>query len=114
MKKSSTVKTVIRNKRQGRHVQSVLAKRLGGKNVGTLGTEDISHEIFSIETKSKTKFVGQTFMNQAVRNSPKDKIPMVIVHILNQKHDTDLVMLRMKDWFDLYGPLFKKEKENGE
>ena len=104
------VETVIRNKRQGRAVQSKMAKRLGGKSVGTIEGQDISHSVFSVEVKHRKKFVGNTFMNQAVKNSPEGKVPLVIVHELNQRFDKALVMIRMKDWEEWYGKFERKEE----
>lgn len=82
-------------------MQSVHAKLLGGKNVGTIEGQDISHKIFSGESKHRKKFVGQTIMNQAIKNCPVGKIPIAIVHILRQTHDTDIVMIQMKDFLEL-------------
>ena len=101
------VKQVIRNKRQGRTIQSKMAKRLGGKNVGTIEGQDVSHEIWSAEIKHRKKFVGNTFMSQAIKNCPEGKTPIVIVHELNQRFDTSLVMMRLKDWEDHYGKIIK-------
>jgi len=105
------VKQVIRNKRQGRAVQSKMAKRLGGKSVGTIEGQDIEHSVFSVEVKHRKKFVGNTFMNQAVKNCPKGKVPLVIVHELNQRFDKSLVMIRLKDWEDWYGKFEIKEEK---
>jgi hypothetical protein len=51
-------------------------------------------------------------MNQAVKNSPAGKVPLVIVHELNQRFDKALVMIRMKDWEDFYGR-FSRKDDNG-
>ena len=102
-----TVKQVVRNKRQGRHVQSVIAKRLGGKNVGTIEGQDVAFadKPWSVEVKHRKKFIGRTFMKQAVKNCPKDKTPLVVVHELNSRHDEDLVLIQMKDWENWYGKI---------
>jgi len=91
------------NKRAGRAYQQKMAKRLGGKSVGTIEGQDIEHAIWSIECKKRKSFVGQSFMDQAVRNCPEGKTPLVIVHVTGQRHESDLVMMRLKDWEDLYG-----------
>lgn len=107
-------KRVLRNKHQGRKVQSVHAKMLNGKSVGTIEGQDISHAIFSGESKHRKAFVGQTFMNQAIKNCPVGKIPITIVHILRQNHENDLVMIQMKDFLEMirraYGD--KPNKDN--
>lgn len=99
--------TVKRNKAQGRAIQSKLAKRTGGDNIGTLGGEDIHFhdKPWSIEAKHCKKFVGAKFMEQAEKNAPKGKTPIVIVHTLNQRMSKALVMIRLSDWEDWYGKL---------
>ena len=96
---------VKRNKAQGRKVQSRIAKMIGGKSVGTIEGQDISHEIWSIEAKHRKTFIGNTFMNQAVKNSPEGKTPVVIVHTLNQRFEKSLVMMRYSDWEEWFGKL---------
>jgi hypothetical protein len=107
------VEQVLRNKRQGRKIQSKVAKTLGGKSVGTIEPQDVSHPIFSIEVKHRKKFLGLTFMNQAVKNCPEGKIPLTVVHVLNQRSKYDLVSMRMCDFIDLLGDLnIKKESDD--
>jgi hypothetical protein len=91
------------NKRAGRKYQSYLANRLGGKSVGTIEPQDISHPIWSIEAKKRKTFAGQKFMQQAVKNCPADKTPIAIVHITGDSHNDDIVMMRLKDWEEWYG-----------
>ncbi len=57
--------------------------------------------MFSIECKSRKKFVATGWMNQAIKNNKDNKIPLVIVHVRNQRHDNDIVLLRLKDFKDL-------------
>jgi|GEM_PF-1584194 len=100
-------KIVKRNKAQGRSIQSKIAKRLGGKSVGTIEGQDVAFydKPWSIEVKHRKKFVGNAFMAQAIKNAPKDKTPIVIVHELNQRFNNSLVMIRLKDWELWYGRL---------
>jgi len=100
---------VIRNKAQGRKVQSVFAKKMGGKSVGTIEGQDVSHEIWSAEIKHRKKFIGGTFMDQAIKNCPEGKVPLVVVHTLNQRFSKSLVMMRYTDWEDWFGKLNRKE-----
>lgn len=99
----SQVPVVKRNKRQGRKVQSELARITGGKSVGTIEGQDISYQSkpWSVEAKHRSTFVGNTFMEQAKRNAPKGKIPIVIVHTKNQRYKDALVMVRLEDWLEL-------------
>ncbi len=91
------------NKHAGRKFQSHIAKVLGGKSVGTIEGQDIEHPIWSIECKKRKAFAGQPFMDQCVRNCPKDKTPLVIVHITGERHENDLVMMRFADWQEWHG-----------
>jgi len=93
----------VANKRAGRKYQTYLANRLGGKSVGTIEHQDIEHPIWSIEAKKRKAFLGKKFMQQAVKNAPEDKTPIVIVHVTGDSHDDDLVMMRLKDFEEWYG-----------
>lgn len=92
---------VKRNKAQGRAVQSKIAKMIGGKSVGTIEGQDVEHVKWSAEVKHRKKFIGCTFMNQAVKNCPDKKTPIVIVHELNQRFENSLVIMRFLDWKEL-------------
>ena len=48
----SSRRAVLRNKARGRAFQAKLAELSGGKNIGTLGNEDVMHEHFSYEAKT--------------------------------------------------------------
>ena len=95
----------VKNKNEGKRIQKYLVERLGGKNVGTIEPQDGSHEIWSIEVKKRATFIGSTFMAQAIKNCPEGKTPLVVVHVKGQRHNEDLVMLRLKDFEDWYGSL---------
>lgn len=43
------------NKRRGKAYQTTLAKIVGGMNIGTLGGEDVMHDRFSFEAKTRQK-----------------------------------------------------------
>jgi hypothetical protein len=42
-------------------------------------------------------------MDQAVRNAPPGKTPLVVVHVQGKRHDKDLVVIRLADWIDWHG-----------
>lgn len=86
------------NKQRGKRTEQAIAKRLGGRRVGTMGGEDVFTSDFSIECKSRAAFAGEKFMQQAERNAPKGMTPLVVVHIHGRGHSNDLVMMRLKDW----------------
>lgn len=89
-----------RNRKRGKKAEKAVAKMLGGKRMGLFGKEDVEHQHFSIEVKSRVSFVGKGWMQQAVRNNPKpdEKIPLVVIHTKNCDHETDLVMMRIADF----------------
>lgn len=91
------------NRKRGKRTEKNMEKLVGGKRIGLLGKEDIEHPIFSFEIKDRYSFIGKTFMEQAVRNAPEGKIPVVVVHVTRDQHKDDLVMIRLKDWRDLHG-----------
>jgi len=105
------VHQAIRNKRQGKAIQKKIAVRLGGKNVGTIEGQDIDHPVFSGEVKHRKSFAGDKFMEQAVKNCPNGKVPIVIVHTLNKRLDDALVMMKLTDWEEWYGKLKIGEKK---
>lgn len=97
------VELVKRNKRQGRKVQSKIAKITGGKSVGTIEGQDVSYsnKPWSVEVKHRQTFIGHTFMQQAIKNAPDGKIPIVIVHTKNQRFNKSIVLIQLSDWLDM-------------
>lgn len=93
---------------RGKRTEKVIAERLNGTHRGVLGGHDVTAGPFAIEVKSRVKFAGASFMEQAVRNTPEGKTPLVVVvHIAGNRYDEDLVMMRLQDWQDWYGALEK-------
>ena len=91
-------KVVIQNKRRGKAFQTKVAKMTGGRNIGTLGGEDVEHSIYSIEAKHFKTYRGESIMEQCEANCPKDKIPIAIVHLNGKRHGKDIVHMRFEDW----------------
>ncbi len=82
---------------RGKRLESYYANRYNCKREGILGGEDVSHPVYSIETKErKDRTSAEKFMEQAERNS-NGKVPLVIIHRLHQSHDEDLFVFRRKD-----------------
>ena len=111
MDRSEKAKIAIRNRGRGKSYEKRLSERFKGYRQGLYGGEDVATEIFSIEAKTRKKFVGQQFMDQAVANCTKGKVPLVVVHVVGQRMPNDLVMMRLGDFEDWYGSLDVKEKE---
>lgn len=100
-----------RNKHAGRKYQAKLARLVGGKSVGTIEGQDIEHPMFSFEAKKRQAFVACAWMNQARRNAPEGKVPVVVVHVTGQRHSDDLVVCSLRDWLDLHGPMKGRSEE---
>jgi len=87
-----------KNRKKGKRTEKAIAKRLDGIRIGILGGEDVLTDQFTIEVKTRKKFVALSWYQQAVKNAKKNKIPLLIVHISNKHHDNDLVILSLKDF----------------
>ena len=90
------------------------AKRIGGTRAGAVGKEgpDVLHPRLAPEVKERRgkPWVGlHKFMEQAIRNCPEGKVPLVVLHTLGESHDDDLVVMRVGDWLST----IKKEVLNG-
>lgn len=102
--------TAIPNRKRGKRTEAALATRTGSKRVGIFGDHDLEHELWSIEVKNRQKCVVTSWMHQSIRNCHLFKTPLVILHIHGDRHDNDLVMMRLKDWEDNYGKLGSDKK----
>lgn len=92
------------NRQRGKAAERYVAKTLGGTRIGLMGGEDVHMDgPWSVEVKSRKAFVACEWVDQAVRNAPKGKTPIVIVHVHGQRHDKDLVLIRLSDWKDWHG-----------
>lgn len=93
----------VKNRKRGKSVERQVAKKLNGRRTGILGKDDVEAGQFSVEVKSRQKFVALSWMEQAVKNCPANKIPIVCVHITGKRYDGDLVIIRLKDFKTLIG-----------
>lgn len=93
------------NRQRGKRTERAIAKQLNGTRRGIMGGHDVDAGPFAIEVKDRVRFIGSSFMDQAVRNCPNGKRPLVVVHETGKRHDGDLVMIRLKDWIDWFGKL---------
>jgi hypothetical protein len=92
------------NRERGKAAERAVAWILGGKRTGTMGGEDVHMDgPFSVEVKSRGAFVACDWLDQAVRNAPDGKTPLLVVHVRGKRHSEDLVILRLADWQDWYG-----------
>ncbi len=112
MDKAEKAKQARRNRGRGKRNEKVLAKLMGMERVGIFGGEDGKDEMFSVEWKSRKKFIGKGWMEQALTNCPEGKTPLVVVHVTNERRMNDLVMVRLSDWLDLHGSLKEEERND--
>lgn len=78
------------------------------RNVGILGEQDLELKCdnyeFYIEAKSKQKFVASGWMEQVekhIQKSNENITPIVVVHMLKQRHNNDFVIMRNVDFVKL-------------
>lgn len=92
-----------KNRQRGKSLERFIAKDLGGRRVGLLGMVDVEAGDYSIETKERKKmpkFIMDSML-QATKNKIGGKLPIVILHELNQSHEKDIVVMwykNFKDW----------------
>lgn len=97
------------------------AKTLGGVRTGPTGrnTNDVEHGWLAVECKHRKSLPDWLMgaMRQAKANSNKgEKLPVVVLHQLGQRHADDLVVMRMADFKDYFGDELKgddDESSNG-
>jgi hypothetical protein len=89
-----------------------IAGKLGGRRVraGERELEDIEHPILSVEAKlfKSVPVCMEGPMEQAERNAPKGKIPMVCMKKNGRLDDNALVFMRFKDFKRLMAPIVGK------
>lgn len=99
-----------KEKKKGYRLEKAIAEFFDGERKGTLGREDVSHKIFSIECKVKNnmpKGVTRDY-DQATHHCPQGKIPMVVWHKDHQSHDNDFIIIQAGH----FKSLLKKELEH--
>lgn len=83
-------------------------RSIGGKREH-FEAQDVSHPIFSIESKLRDykgyPVTVRKWMEQAITNAPEGKIPVLAIHLKGEVRGSDLVVLRRSDFEDLVGRL---------
>lgn len=46
---------------------------------------------------------------QATASADGGKLPLAVLHEASCRHDDDLVVVKMRDWIDWYGPVIDDE-----
>lgn len=91
----------MKNRDRGKRAEKAVAEALGGKRIGALGGEDVQHEKFSIEVKSRKQHGVFKWYKQCVDNNKDGKIPVLVIHEHGKRHENDLVCVTMKDFKEL-------------
>jgi len=87
---------------RGTALERYVAKRLGGVRVGLTGkaTADVEAGQLSIECKERKAIPDwlRDAVEQAKSNArSRDLIPVVVLHCAGDRHDDDLVIVRLGD-----------------
>jgi hypothetical protein len=103
------------NRRRGKENERILAKRLGGRRLGTMGKVDVEIPGFAVECKEREikripailKKMPQLFidgLNQAKANkiNGEKQLPVLHVHQHNAKRETDVMIMYIADWKKMY------------
>lgn len=81
-------------------------KSIGGKR-NHFEQEDVSHPIFSIETKYRQlrgyPTTVRAWYAQALAAAPAGKVPVLAIHLAGEVRGNDLVVLKRSDFEDLFG-----------
>lgn len=94
-----------------------IAARLYGQRVGNSGrnTEDVAHAWLSVEVKHRKSLPAWLVdaVAQACRNAEAAKLPIAVLHEHGQRHDNDLVIMRLADFTAWFGDADLENAESG-
>jgi hypothetical protein len=71
-------------------------------------SELIWEEVTNWQIKEVNAFIGNTYMNQAEKNCPDAKLPVVVVHTTGRRHEHDVVLVRYLYWESLLNKILDK------
>jgi len=109
MDREKKARIARQNKRRSKQDQTKSAQMMGMENVAGLAGEDARSHCFSGEWKCLKRFAGEKYLEQAEKNCPEGKIPLVKVHIVGERREDDILMFRFRHWQkvcrpELYSP----------
>lgn len=113
--KEERSKIVRRNRRRSYDSEKAAEHLFKARRVGTMGGEDAFNRTFSIETKSfqSPPKALQDWMEQAQRNCPENRMPMVYLHKMRQKRDEDWVIMKVGDFKKVFEKLLELSDPEG-
>ena len=84
-----------------KQTERAIAKRLGGERVGPRGksTADVLTSRLAIEVKTRRRLPAWLLDAMAQAEAAADgRLPILVLHQVGQRHDGDLVVLRLADF----------------
>ncbi|HHX43153.1 MAG TPA: hypothetical protein GX714_04090 [Chloroflexi bacterium] len=85
-----------------------VARRLGGRRAGCTGRvgPDVIGNWLQVEVKTRRKLPEwiQAALQQAQTGCPEHRLPLAVLHQAGQRHDDDIVCLRLADFTAWFGP----------
>ncbi len=89
-------------------------RRLGGTRVGPSGTStaDVVNPYLAVECKERKTLPDwlKDAISQAVKAARGEQVPIVCLHEMGRHHDNDIVLIRLKDFEDHMGAIWKREE----
>jgi len=90
--------------------ERAIAKRLNGQRIPITGRQrgdvpDVHHDWLSIEVKHRAKLPAWLLdaMAQAVAAQREGQLPIVILHQSGERHNDDIVCVRLRDFAEWFG-----------
>ncbi len=84
-----------------------IARLLHGERTGNTGaaTEDVAHAWLSVEVKHRRMLPAwlHDALQQAQRNAPAGRLPVVVLHQHGERSTNDVVCVRLANWLDWFG-----------
>ncbi len=96
-------------------VERAVARKMKGTRMSNhaLGqrTPDVETTAFSVEVKHRKTLPAWLLsaLTQAETNATPGKLPVVVLHEAGQRHDNDLVMVRLAEFCEWFGEVEAEE-----
>ena len=94
------------NCRRGKENERYLAKRFGGRRLGTMGKIDVEIPGFAVECKERKSIPAliKSGLNQAMANriNGEKQIPLLHLHEQSAGRKTDMIVMLIDDWAKMY------------
>jgi hypothetical protein len=86
--------------RNWKEVERRIARELGGERVGILGREDVRHDRYSVEVKTRLELPAflKGAYGQAQSNAAEGKVPLLVLKEKGKRFADCLVILRFADF----------------